>query len=117
MTIPYSTRPLSSKGMEHLTHLRYRKQSRDNIIGITRPAIRRLARRGGVKRIQKSIYDTAREVLLDRLRMIIRQIVEVLESGGSSSKTRKTVTTEDVVYVLQRIGSRIYGFGTTLKLK
>ena len=31
--------------------LRHRKILRDNIQGITKPAIRRLARRGGVKRI------------------------------------------------------------------
>ena len=30
---------------------RHRKVLRDNIQGITKPAIRRLARRGGVKRI------------------------------------------------------------------
>ncbi|KMU78787.1 hypothetical protein CISG_01827 [Coccidioides immitis RMSCC 3703] len=106
MTIPYSTRPTFFQENGTLDSFTLQE-------AIQRQHYRnhRLARRGGVKRIQKSIYDTAREVLLDRLRMIIRQIVEVLESGGSSSKTRK------VVYVLQRIGSRIYGFGTTLKLK
>jgi histone H4 len=33
---------------------RHRKILRDNIQGITKPAIRRLARRGGVKRISAS---------------------------------------------------------------
>ena len=31
--------------------------------GITKPAIRRLARRGGVKRISKPIYDEVRQEL------------------------------------------------------
>jgi histone H4 len=34
---------------------RHRKILRDNIHGITKPAIRRLARRGGVKRISASM--------------------------------------------------------------
>jgi histone H3/H4 len=36
---------------------RHRKILRDNIQGITKPAIRRLARRGGVKRISGLIYE------------------------------------------------------------
>lgn len=36
---------------------------RDNIQGITKPAIRRLARRGGVKRISAMIYEETRGVL------------------------------------------------------
>ncbi|EGC44577.1 predicted protein [Histoplasma capsulatum var. duboisii H88] len=77
---------------------RHRKRLRDNIMGITKPTIRyvyenpkylgllhfkvgdyqnplestpflpRLARRGGVIRIQKDIYDTVRSVVLERLR-------------------------------------------------
>lgn len=35
---------------------RHRKILRDNIRGITKPAIRRLARRGGVKRISASKF-------------------------------------------------------------
>ena len=37
--------------------LNHRKILRDNIQGITKPAIRRLARRGGVKRISGLIYE------------------------------------------------------------
>ena len=33
---------------------------RDNIQGITKPAIRRLARRGGVKRISGLVYEEVR---------------------------------------------------------
>ena len=39
---------------------------RDNIQGITKPAIRRLARRGGVKRISGLIYEETRGVLKAR---------------------------------------------------
>ena len=41
---------------------RHRKVLRDNIQGITKPAIRRLARRGGVKRISGLIYKKTRGV-------------------------------------------------------
>jgi histone H4 len=46
---------------------RHRKILRDNIQGITKPAIRRLARRGGVKRISASMSLQ----LLDHLRTTI----------------------------------------------
>ena len=39
---------------------RHRKVLRDNIQGITKPAIRRLARRGGVKRISGLVYEEVR---------------------------------------------------------
>ena len=42
---------------------RHRKVLRDNIQGVTKPAIRRLARRGGVKRISGLIYEETRGVL------------------------------------------------------
>ena len=40
-----------------------RRQVRTSIEGIAKPAIRRLARRGGVKRISSFIYDDSRQVL------------------------------------------------------
>jgi histone H4 len=39
---------------------RHRKVLRDNIQGITKPAIRRLARRGGVKRISSKVKNKAK---------------------------------------------------------
>ena len=44
------------KGLGKGGSKRHRKVLRDNIKGITKPAIRRLARRGGVKRISGLIY-------------------------------------------------------------
>jgi hypothetical protein len=46
---------------------RHRKVLRDNIEGISRPAIRRLARRGGVKRLSGLVYEETRTVLKDFL--------------------------------------------------
>ena len=42
---------------------RHKKVLRDNIEGITKGAIRRLARRGGVKRISGVIYQEIRSAL------------------------------------------------------
>ena len=54
---------------------RHRKILRDNIQGITKPAIRRLARRGGVKRISGLIYEETRAVLKVFMENVIRDAV------------------------------------------
>ena len=79
---------------------------RDNIQGITKPAIRRLARRGGVKRISGLIYEETRGVLKVFLENVIRDSVTYTEHAR-----RKTVTALDVVYALKRQGTTLYGFG------
>merc|ERR1711900_96219 len=83
---------------------RHRKILRDNIQGITKPAIRRLARRGGVKRISAMIYDETRGVLKLFLEGVIRDAVTYTEHAK-----RKTVTSLDVVYALKRQGRTLYG--------
>lgn len=50
-----SGRGKGGKGLGKGGAKRHRKVLRDNIQGITKPAIRRLARRGGVKRISGQI--------------------------------------------------------------
>ena len=85
---------------------RHRKVLRDNIQGITKPAIRRLARRGGVKRISGLIYEETRGVLKVFLENVIRDAVTYTEHAK-----RKTVTAMDVVYDLKRQGRTLYGFG------
>ena len=73
---------------------------------ITKPAIRRLARRGGVKRISGLIYEETRGVLKVFLESVIRDAVTYTEHAR-----RKTVTAMDVVYALKRQGRTLYGFG------
>jgi histone H4 len=87
---------------------RHRRVLRDNIQGITKPAIRRLARRGGVKRISGLIYEECRGVLKVFLQNVIRDAVTYTEHAR-----RKTVTAIDVVYALKRQGLNIYGFENT----
>ncbi|KAG8299647.1 trifunctional histidinol dehydrogenase [Homalodisca vitripennis] len=88
---------------------RHRKVLRDNIQGITKPAIRRLARRGGVKCISGLIYEETRGVLKVFLENVIRDAVTYTEHAK-----RKTVTAMDVVYALKRQGRTLYGFGACL---
>ena len=85
---------------------RHRKVLRDNILGVTKPAIRRLARRGGVKRINGLIYEETRSILKMFLEDVIRDAVTFTEHAR-----RKTVTAMDVVYALKRQGRTLYGFG------
>merc|ERR1711990_275554 len=84
----------------------HRKTLRDSIQGVTKPAIRRLARRGGVKRISGLIYEETRACLKIFLENIIRDAVTYTEHAK-----RKTVTALDVVYALKRQGKILYGFG------
>merc|ERR1711900_18904 len=58
---------------------RHRKILRDNIQGITKPAIRRLARRGGVKRISADIYEETRLNLKLFLQHLLSDICAVVE--------------------------------------
>ena len=63
------------KGVNPWGAKRHRKVLRENIQGITKPAIRRMARRGGVKRISNLIYEETRGVLRVFLEHVIRDAV------------------------------------------
>ena len=101
-----SGRGKGGKGLGKGGAKRHRKILRDNIQGITKPAIRRLARRGGVKRISGLIYEETRGVLKVFLENVIRDAVTYTEHAK-----RRTVTAMDVVYALKRQGRTLYGFG------
>ena len=101
-----SGRGKGGKGLGKGGAKRYRKGKGGKIEGITKPAIRRLARRGGVKRISGSIYTEARQVVKQFLDKVVRDAVTYTDYSK-----RKTVTALDVVYALKRQGRTIYGFG------
>jgi histone H3/H4 len=82
---------------------RHRRYLRDNIEGITKPAIRRLARRGGVKRLSGLVYDEARGVL----RMFLDQTIGDAVTYADHAR-RKTITAQDVLYALKRRGRQLY---------
>lgn len=101
-----SGRGKGMKGLGKGGAKRHRKVLRDNIQGITKPAIRRLARRGGVKRISGLIYEETRSVLKTFLEGVVQDAIVYCEHAR-----RKTVTALDIVYALRRKGTPIYGFG------
>ena len=92
----------------------------DFLQGITKPAIRRLARRGGVKRISGLIYEETRGVLkvgeggnkliLPSSQVFLENVIRDAVTYTEHAK-RKTVTAMDVVYALKRQGRTLYGFG------
>ena len=85
---------------------RHRLTLRDNTQGITKGSLRRLARRGGVKRLSGLVYEDMRSVLKKFLEKIIRDTVTYTEHAG-----RKTVMPVDIILSLKRNGRTIYGFG------
>ncbi|GAV61713.1 Histone domain-containing protein [Cephalotus follicularis] len=99
LVVKMSGRGKGGKGLSKGGAKRHRKVLRDNIQGITKPAIRRLARRGGVKHISGLIYEETRGLLKIFLENVIRDAVTYTEHAR-----RKTVTAMDVVYALKRQG-------------
>lgn len=77
---------------------------RDNIQGITKPAIRRLARRGGVKRISGDIYENTRIVLRAYLEPRIKRALLYTQHAG-----RKTCTLDDMLHGLKSCGDNLWG--------
>ncbi|KAL1873801.1 hypothetical protein VTK73DRAFT_764 [Phialemonium thermophilum] len=92
-------------GGKSLPKRRHRKITKDALRGITKPDIRRLARRGGVKRISVEIYSVIRETMVQHIGTILQRCVLFTEH-----RQAKTVTVHDVIFALKRMGRPIYGF-------
>ncbi len=73
---------------------------------VTMGAIRRLARRGGVKRISATSYAGVREFIDEFITKIVRDSNTFAEGAR-----RKTITAIDVVYAVKRSGRQLYGYG------
>lgn len=100
-----SGRGKGSKGLGKGGARRHQKVLRESIQGVTKPAIRRLARRGGVKRIAGTVYEETRGVLKVFLEDTIRDTITYMDHAK-----RKTVSVMDVLYALKRRGRTLYGF-------
>jgi histone H4 len=74
---------------------------------LSKPSIRRLARRGGVKRISGLIYVETNAVLKLFLQCIVQDALVYAEHAR-----RKTITTMDIVMALKHQGRVLYGFDT-----
>jgi histone H4 len=88
-------------------HKRHRRMVlRDASSDISKADIRRLARRGGVKRISGVVYGYTRAVLKIFLEKIIGTAVIYTEHSK-----RKTVNVHDIIHSLKHHGRVLYGFG------
>ncbi|XP_005309666.2 histone H4-like [Chrysemys picta bellii] len=103
-----SGRGKDGKGLGKGSAKHHCKVLRDNIQGISKPAISHLAQHEGVgvKRISGLIYEETCGVLKVFLENMICNAVTYTECAK-----RKTVSTMDVVYALKRQGRTLYGFG------
>ena len=84
---------------------RMTKSLTDGIKGITHGSIRRLARRGGVKRISGAIYEEVRTVLKSFVDGVVRDATAYTEHAK-----RRTVTALDVTMSLKKRGKMLYGY-------
>lgn len=85
---------------------KHRKVYRDNIQGITDNAIARLAKIAGVKRISGIVYEEIRGVIKSELDKIAYEIAIIKEYSD-----KKTITSEDLRFYLEKHGERFYGTG------
>jgi histone H4 len=77
---------------------------RDNVQGVTKNAIRRLARRAGCLRLSCLVYEETRSALRHFLETVLRDAVHFTEHAR-----RRVVTEADVLAAGARNGVRCYG--------
>ena len=70
---------------------KHKKIIHDNIQGITKPAIKRLAHRGGVKFISSLVYEEIRGILKVFLESVIKQFTTITEHVHLNTITKKNV--------------------------
>jgi histone H3 len=92
----------SAKAKTAAAPKRHRKVLRDNIQGITKPALKRLGRRAGVKRIAGLCYEELRSILSKFLTKHLSTISVVATHGK-----RKTIGAQEVLLGLKLGGVRV----------
>eukprot|EP00434_Breviolum_minutum_P000461 symbB.v1.2.000396.t1/scaffold30.1/size407774/12 len=80
-------------------------QLQQNLKGISRPDLRRLARRAGVQRMSAAINDEMRDALYIFLKKTLSDVVVYVEHAK-----RKTAMPYDVVLSLRRTGRSLFGY-------
>ena len=96
---------VKAKGTGQRGAKRIRKRVLSADLRISKASIRRIARRGGVKRISGLVYAETRMVLKEFVTKVMKDAILYTESAK-----RTTVTAMDVVMALKRHGSTLYGF-------
>ena len=83
---------------------RHKKVFKDSLKGITKPALRRLARRAGCKRVSAQIYEDARSNLRNFVEVVVYYALAFKDCFG-----RRTVSLKDVNLALKKRGYLVYG--------
>lgn len=96
-----------SGGMRFNGRTRHRRVLRDNIQGITKPVIARLAHRAGIKRINSYVYEETRGVILLTMRDILKNVV-----AFAKHENVKTLKVQNLLDALALKGVHI-AVGTT----
>ncbi|XP_035219103.1 uncharacterized protein LOC118192285 [Stegodyphus dumicola] len=87
-----------------------RKVYANTLKKISKGEIRKLARRGGVKRISEGIYELVRSILKIYLSNLIHD--SILYANHCK---RNTINASDVVFAMQKRSKTLYGFGEPLE--
>ena len=92
-------------GEAKLSGKRAKKVLKDNVRGITKGSVRRLARRAGIKRVSGLLYEEVRGVLKSFVEKVVSDAVAVTEYSR-----KRTVTVGAVVAALKKRGRMLYGY-------
>lgn len=85
---------------------------RDNIQGLTKPAIQRLAHKAGVKAVSGLIYEETREILKVDMENIIRVAVT-----NMNARKAKTVSVEDIAHAIDTVDGVKVAYSNKMKKK
>jgi len=94
-TFKIRSKPDRSLGKRHKT--------KKNLAEISKPGLRRLSRRGGVKRLSADIYNSTRDAMNTFLDVILFDSIAYMEHAK-----RKTIIAMDVLLALKRRGRTLY---------
>jgi len=109
------------KGLGKGGALRHSRQFKDQVYrAYTKGALRRLARRGGVKRLSGTLYEEMRVAAKGFVQQILYDAIQYMQSRERVGKDQnivsgKTLSIRDVVMALQRNNKMLYGYVDTLK--
>ena len=82
---------------------RYQQASKTE--GLSRPSVRRLSRRAGIKRINGYLYEEVNGVAAKYIENLLEYALQYTYSAR-----RNTVSPSDIVHAAKRSGFPIYGF-------
>merc|ERR1711991_200197 len=83
-----------------------RTKAKDQSRGVTNGSIRRLARRGGCKRLASNVYEQARQLLKNFVSSVMGDTHALMDVN--QERPAKTVSVQHVLYALRKRGCTMY---------